>query len=114
MQTRCAKMSAARVTLAALITGCAMPGNASTQTITIKTPGVQGATCVLTSPTLGTKTVVTPSTLTVTQALNSILVRCSKECFGNGTAMISSALFGGYDAVTSVTMKPVRGCRPKV
>jgi hypothetical protein len=113
MLSRRAMMLTARLMLGALITGYAAPSGASTQSITVKTPNAPGATCVLTSPTLGTRTVVTPATLVVTQAWNSIVVRCSKECFEDSTAMIASALFGGYDRETKVKMKPIRGCKPK-
>jgi DNA-binding MarR family transcriptional regulator len=96
--------------LVALSTGRA---DADTKTITIKTPNAQGATCVLSSPSLGTKTVVTPATLVVQQTWHSIVVRCTKECFQEGLGMIHPALFGGYNEENKVMLNPVVGCKSR-
>jgi hypothetical protein len=85
---------------------------AGQQTIGIRT-NVAGATCILTSPGLGKKSVVSPATLVVDTAWSNITVRCSKECYADGVAHIRTSLFGGYDEQTLVTLMPAKVCPSK-
>lgn len=118
-----------------LLAGCATITKGTTQAIAVNTPGVTGAQCVLSSSAIGTRTVVTPATLTVEKGQDGITVRCSKECYQEGTSIIASnteamtagnVLVGGvvglgidaatgamnkYTPETSVMMMPIQGCR---
>jgi hypothetical protein len=105
----------ASLIVGALLAGCATTATTDTtdtQSITIKTPGVTAATCVLSSPEMSGKSVTAPATLIVRQRQDSIAVRCRKDCYEDGNALISASLFGGYPAETQITMRPIKGCRP--
>jgi hypothetical protein len=117
--------------------GCATITKGTTQSIAVNTPGVVGATCTLSSSTIGSRTVVTPATLTVDKGQEGIVVRCAKECYQEGAGIIASNIEAmtagnviaggviglGVDAVsgamnkyvseTSVTMVPIQGCRAR-
>lgn len=103
---QCAKTIGTVLVLAALTGTLAI---AASQTILIRT-NMPGATCVVTSTSLGKKAVAAPATLVVEQSWSIIQVRCSKECL-EGIASISPALFGGYAAETMVFLKPTKNCR---
>lgn len=120
----------------ACIGGCATITKGTTQNIAVNTPGVAGATCTLTANG-ATKSVVTPAVLTVEKSQQNIAVRCTKECYQDGAAVIASYTEGmtagnilvggviglGVDAAsgamnhyaddTQVIMSPVQGCRAK-
>lgn len=102
----------AALALAAAIFASTTLVAAKTQTITIKTSGSQGTVCILTSSSLGRKSVVPPAKLTVEEAWSSIEVHCSKECF-EGVASIRPALLGGYPPETMVMLKPIKNCGAK-
>jgi hypothetical protein len=117
--------------------GCATITRGVTQNIAINTPGAPGATCQLTSGAIGNRTVVTPAVLTVDKSQESIVVRCSKECFQDGAGVIVSNIEGmtagniilggvvglGVDAVsgamnkynpdTGIYMAPIPGCKAR-
>jgi len=82
------------VCLAALcalaVAGCATIVTGTEQTVAVSTPGVSGATCKLTSPSVGEHTVVTPATLTLKKGKEAVSVRCSKECYIDGVGLIAS------------------------
>ena len=102
--------------------------------LAVNTPGVAGASCTLTSPAIGTLTVVTPDTISLPKASDNISVRCSKECYQHGAGVISSNMEGmtagniilggviglGVDAVSGamnkyspeiqVALIPIPGC----
>jgi hypothetical protein len=78
----------------AILTGCATITKGTTQIVAVNTPGVQGAVCTLTSPTIGTQTVITPGTLTLQKGGSNIGVHCTKECYIDGIGTIPSNLEG--------------------
>jgi hypothetical protein len=86
-------MNTKAVLLVALaVAGCATITKGTTQVVAVNTPGVAGATCKLTSPAIGTQSVVTPDTITLTKGRDNISVRCTKECYQDGAGVISSNL----------------------
>ena len=123
------------LSLLALLCGCATIVKGTTQAVAVDTPGASGATCELSSPGIGTQTVVTPATLVLEKSQHSVSVTCKKACFQDGVGVIASNAEGmavgnvvlggviglGVDAATgamnkyadrtSVTMIPVPGCR---
>jgi hypothetical protein len=120
--------------LALVLAACATITKGTTQVVAVNTPGVAGASCTLTSPAIGSLTVVTPDTISLPKASDSISVRCSKQCYQDGAGVISSNMEGmvagniilggviglGVDAVSGamnkyspeiqVVMTPVPGC----
>jgi hypothetical protein len=82
---------------ASLLAGCATIVRGTTQAVAVDTPGVQGAACTLTSPAIGTVTVITPGTTTLSKSKESITVRCTKECYFDGSGVISSS----FEAMTA-------------
>lgn len=79
---------------AAALAGCATITKGTTQVVSVNTPGVTGATCTLTSSTIGSMTVVTPATVDLTKGGDNISVRCVKECYQDGVGILSSNLEG--------------------
>jgi len=118
-----------------LFAGCATLTRGTSQTIAIHTPGAPGARCMLSSSSLPSKTVITPATITVEKGMDNIAVRCSKECFQDGTGVVVSSMeamtagnliVGGiiglgvdaasgamnkYSPETGIFMAPIPGCR---
>lgn len=118
-----------------LVAACATITKGTTQIVAVNTPGAPGTTCVLSSPTIGTQTVVTPGVLTLQKGRDNIAVRCTKECYQEGAGVIPSNFEGmaagniilggviglGVDALSgamnnytpeiSVQMIPEQGCR---
>jgi hypothetical protein len=82
------------VWLAVILAACATITKGTTQVVAVNTPGVAGASCTLTSPAIGTLTVVTPDTISLPKASDNISVRCSKECYQDGAGVISSNMEG--------------------
>lgn len=123
--------------LLAGVAGCATITRGITQSIAINTPNAPGATCQLSSGAIGTRTVVTPAVITVDKSMESIAVRCSKECFQDGAGIIAShteamtagnIIVGGvvglgvdavtgamnkYNPETGIFLAPIPGCRPR-
>ena len=115
--------------------GCATITKGTSQKIAINTPGVPGAECTLTSSSIGTKTVVTPATITLAKASQAIAVTCTKRCYLDGTSIIASGteamtagniIAGGviglgidaasgalnkYNEQNDITMIAIQGCR---
>jgi hypothetical protein len=122
------------VLLAVMLAACATITKGTTQVVAVNTPGIAGASCTLTSPAIGTLTVVTPDTISLPKASDNISVRCSKECYQDGAGVISSNMEGmtagniilggviglGVDAVSGamnkyspeiqVALIPIPGC----
>jgi hypothetical protein len=122
------------VWLAVSLAACATITKGTTQVVAVNTPGVAGASCTLTSPAIGTLTVVTPDTISLPKASDNISVRCSKESYQDGAGVISSNMEGmtagniilggviglGVDAVSGamnkyspeiqVALIPIPGC----
>jgi hypothetical protein len=120
-----------------LVGGCATITRGTTQSIAIHTPGAPGATCVLTSTSIPSQTVVTPATIVVEKGQSDIAVQCKKECFQDGVGVIASTmeamtagniLVGGvvglgvdavsgamhkYSPETGILMVPIQGCRAR-
>ncbi|CAN1724060.1 PEGA domain-containing protein [Hyphomicrobium sp. 1Nfss2.1] len=118
-----------------VIAGCATIVKGTTQMVAIDTPGAPGASCELSSPGIGSRSVVTPATIELDKSQHNIAVTCRKACFQDSVAMIPSYTEGmaagnviaggviglGVDAATgamnkyadrtSVTMIPIQGCR---
>lgn len=84
--TRLAALILCAMTLAA----CATIVKGTTQTVAINTPGVPQATCTLSSPAIGSRMVVTPGTTTLEKSKDAIAVRCTKECYLEGSGILAS------------------------
>lgn len=119
-----------------LLPACATITKGTTQTVAIDTPGVSGATCTLTSEGIGSRTLVTPGTIMLDKSQHAIAVRCTKECFQDGSGIIGSntetmtagnILVGGvvglgvdaasgamnkYTEQTQIAMVAIPSCRP--
>lgn len=120
---------------AAALAGCATIVKGTTQSIALNTPGAPGAQCTLQSPTIGTKVVTTPATLSVDKGADNIAVTCKKSCYQDGVGLIASGtetmtagniLVGGvvglgvdaasgamnkYNTDNQVAMVPIQGCK---
>ncbi len=123
--------------VAALAAGCATITRGTTQTVSLDTPGAAGAKCMLTSSAVGTKSVVTPATVTLAKGQDAVAVYYSKECYLDGKVIIASNIEGvtagnlvvggviglGVDAATGamnkytpdtqIVMVPIQGCRAR-
>ena len=123
------------VVLAFVAAGCATITKGTTQVVAVSTPGVSGATCTLTSPSVGSQVVVTPATVSLAKGRDAVSVRCEKECYQEGAGIIASNTEGmtagnilvgeviglGVDAASGamnsyspevqVVMAPIQGCR---
>jgi hypothetical protein len=75
---------------ALLSAGCSTITTGTTQPVSIVTVGVEGATCELTSPEVGTVTVVTPAQAVLPKSQHSVRVTCRKECYADGQGIINS------------------------
>jgi uncharacterized protein YceK len=123
--------------VALCVGGCATIVKGTTQVVSIDTPGAPGAKCTLASSAVGTMQIVTPATVTLAKGSESIQVRCSKECYSDGTGLIGSnveamaagnviagGVIGlGVDAATGamnkyteqnqISLVPIQGCRAR-
>jgi hypothetical protein len=128
--------SAIIIGLAVATGGCATITRGTTQVVAINTPGAPGATCSLTSASIGGQTVVTPAVATLQKGRDNVSVHCTKECHQDGAGIIPSTMEGmaagnivlggviglGVDAASGamnsyapevqVMMPPIPGCRP--
>jgi uncharacterized protein YceK len=128
--------SALAIIVASILSGCATITKGTTQSLAINTPGAPGAQCTLTSSAIGSRSVVTPATIVLDKSKDAIAVRCQKECYQDGSAIIASntetmtagnVVAGGviglgidaatgamnkYNDQTDVAMVPIQGCRP--
>ena len=124
------------VFFAIFISACATLTKGTTQPVVLATPGVPGAQCTLNSPSIGTKVVTTPASIVLDKSQNSITVVCKKQCYQDGTGIISSntetmaagnILAGGviglgidaasgamnkYNSDNQIAMVPIPGCKP--
>jgi len=131
------KLSSTLFAFTFLVAGCASITKGTTQVVSINTPGVSGATCILSSSSVGTKTVVTPAAVTLEKGQDAVIVRCSKECYEDGVGTIASnmegmtagnIILGGvvglgvdaatgamnkYSADTSIVLTSIKDCKPK-
>jgi hypothetical protein len=76
------------------LVGCATLTHGTTQTVAINTPGVNGATCTLISNSVGTQVVTTPGVVTLAKGSAAVSIRCTKECYNDGTGILSSNMDG--------------------
>jgi hypothetical protein len=117
-----------------LLSGCATITKGTTQSVSVDTPGVPGATCILSSAGIGSRTLVTPGVLVLDKSQHAVNVRCSKACYNDGVGIISSntegmtagnILVGGvvglgvdaasgamnkYNEQNQIVMTPIPGC----
>ena len=126
------------VVIASILSGgCATITKGTTQAVALDTPGAPGAKCHLSSSAIGQMNVVTPTTVTLQKGHENVVVRCSKECYTDGTGVIASGteamaagniIAGGivglgvdavsgamnkYNEQNQVSMVPIPGCRPR-
>ena len=80
--------------LALMLSGCATITKGTTQTVTLDTPGAEGAQCTLSSSTVGSMSIVTPATISLPKGQDNIKVSCKKACFSDGVGIISSNVEG--------------------
>ncbi len=73
-----------------LLAACATLTKGQNQTIGVNTPGVAGATCTLTSSSIGTRVVITPASVSLEKSKEAVAVRCTKECYLDGAGVIAS------------------------
>lgn len=82
------------VITSAAMAGCATITRGTTQTVAINTPGAPDALCTLISPSIGTQTVTTPGIVTLAKGSSAVSIRCSKECYSDGTGVLASNMDG--------------------
>lgn len=73
--------------------GCASIVSGTNQSVSVDTPGCEGASCQLTND-KGTWFVKTPSSVTINRAYGNLTVVCSKEGFGSATTSVASTTKG--------------------
>ena len=101
----------------------------------VDTPGAAGATCALTSPSIGARTVVTQATVALPRGRENVAIHCAKECYYDGVGVIASHAPGAagdsnvtarreprpgaasgtmhsYASDVQVMMIPIAGCQP--
>lgn len=76
------------------IHGCASITKGTTQNVVVNTPNVKGAICTLSSNSIGSRVVTTPAITNLEKGKDAIQVRCSKECYDDGVAIIPSNFEG--------------------
>ena len=69
------------------LSGCATVIQGTTQSVSVNTPPVAGATCTLTSSE-GTWYVTTPGSVTVHKTKNDLMAVCKKDGYQDATATI--------------------------
>ncbi len=79
--------------LALGLASCATIVKGTDQTISLDTPGHEGAQCTLTSKGIGNRTVTTPALVSLPKSRHDITVHCKKGCF-KGQGIISSDIAG--------------------
>lgn len=121
-------------TIFILLCGCSTIVKGTKQQVSVATPGVQGAMCTLTSPAIGTRTVQTPSNITLPKSKHNVAVACVKQCYSEGVGVLASeteimtagnVVFGGviglgidaasgamnkYQPGVEIAMTPVPNC----
>ncbi len=127
--------SVATAGLLAAIGGCASITKGTTQSVSLDTPGVPGASCTLASEGIGTKVVQTPISMVLDKSQHNISVNCKKECYNDGVGIIPShteamaagnIIAGGvvglavdaasgamnkYNDSNQIAMVPIPGCK---
>ncbi len=117
-----------------LLSGCSTIVKGTEQQVSVSTPGVPGATCQLTSPAVGTRTVQTPANIVLPKSKHNVAVSCTAQCYSPGVGTLGShtevmtagnVIFGGliglgvdaasgamntYDSSVEVVMTPVPRC----
>ncbi len=114
---------------------CASITKGTTQTVFIDTPGAAGATCILSSEAIGSRTLTTPASVVLDKSQHNVAVSCKKACFQEGKGVIGSTteamvagnlLAGGviglgidaasgamnkYNEQNQIAMVPIAGCK---
>jgi hypothetical protein len=122
-------------TLCILLCSCSTIVKGTKQEVSVATPGVQGATCTLTSPAIGTRTVLTPGNIVLPKSKHNVSVACVKQCYTDGVGVLASeteimtagnVVFGGliglgvdaasgamnkYEPGVDIAMTPIPSCR---
>jgi hypothetical protein len=80
----------AALSMTLTLAGCGSMNEESWQTIVIRTPDAPGALCVLSSPAIGSHSLVTPASIRLMRAAANIRVHCSRECFEDTEGQIVS------------------------
>jgi hypothetical protein len=117
-----------------LLSGCSTIVKGTEQQVSVSTPGVPGATCQLSSPAVGTRTVQTPANIVLPKSNHNVAVSCTAQCFAPGVGTLGShtevmtagnVVFGGliglgvdaasgamntYDSSVEVVMTPIPRC----
>ena len=73
-----------------LLTGCSTIVKGTQQQVSVATPGVQDAMCMLSSPAVGTRTVETPGTIILPKSKHDVAVSCVKQHYTTGTGVLAS------------------------
>ncbi len=80
--------------LAFFLTGCATITRGTTQTVAINTPGVPGASCTLSSASVGSQTITTPASVTLSKSSSAVSIRCTKACYNDGAGILATTMDG--------------------
>ena len=100
-------MKLLRILLALLLSSCATITHDSRQRIIVSTPGAPKATCVLNSPTLGSKKFTTPEAIYIPRKSETIEVSCHKKCFSD-----ASKIFNPVKNTEDLAMNGIAGGLP--
>ncbi len=76
-----------------LLSGCATIVEGKSQTVSVSTEPAD-AICTLQSPAIGTMSVKTPDTITLTKSKHDIAIQCKKECYEDVTGILPSSFEG--------------------
>src|SRR5262245_57064498 len=119
-------------TLLVACAGCATITMGTTQSVSINAP--QGAVCILSSSSIGKRTITAPATITLEKGTDNVAVSCTKRCYQDGAGVIESSvepmtagniLVGGviglgvdavsgainkYENHVTIPMHPIKGC----
>jgi hypothetical protein len=82
-------LSVSLIALCAALPGCSKISGGATQSVSITTPPVNGATCILTSA-AGTFTVITPGNATIAKSIGDLTVACDKAGFQHAAQTVQS------------------------
>ncbi|MBK9584972.1 MAG: hypothetical protein IPO55_03550 [Alphaproteobacteria bacterium] len=82
------------VTALFLLSGCSTIVEGKTQSVSVSTPGAEGAICTLSSPAIGNLSIKTPDTIMVQKSKHNIDVRCTKDCYEDTVGTIPSSFEG--------------------
>lgn len=73
-----------------LLGSCSTIVKGTEQQVSINTPGVPGAMCMLQSPAVGSRSVQTPSNIILPKSKHNVAVSCTAQCYAPGVATLAS------------------------